>query len=65
MKAILFDVDNFERVELDAMSAKERLELAVQSEMLDETAMVMDVENFSNMVNNGEDNFTNSWLYFY
>jgi len=65
MKAILFDVDNFERVELDAMSAEERLELAVQSEMLDETAMVMDVENFSNMVNNGEDNFTNSWLYFY
>lgn len=65
MKAILFDIDNFERVELDAMSAEERYDLAVQSEMLDETAIVMDVENLSNMVNNGEDNFTNSWLYFY
>ena len=59
MKAILFDVDNFEREELDAMSAEERYDLAVQTEMLDETAIVMDVENLSDMVNNGEDNFTN------
>ena len=64
MKVLIFSRDHFTKNELDTFSHEELITLAIEGEMLDESADCLELSEFEKMIN--EDKFTDfSHLYLY